>query len=107
MQFNTVVTNGCFDILHFGHISLLKECSNLGKKVIVGLNSDLSVKKLKGESRPIQREIIRAKELLQLKYVSHVTIFDDLTPQKLVHKISPDVLVKGGDYKKNEREKAN
>ena len=101
-NFKLVFTNGCFDLLHKGHLDFLSNAATFGDKLFVGLNSDLSVKKLKGESRPIQREITRAKELLQLKYVSHVTIFDDLTPQKLVHKISPDVLVKGGDYKKNE-----
>ena len=101
-NFKLVFTNGCFDLLHKGHLDLLSNAATFGDKLFVGLNSDLSVKKLKGESRPIQGEITRAKELLQLKYVSHVTIFDDLTPQKLIYKISPDVLVKGGDYKKNE-----
>ena len=101
-NFKLVFTNGCFDLLHKGHLDLLSNAAGFGDKLFVGLNSDKSVKKLKGDSRPIQNEKTRAKKLLQLKYVNHVIIFEDLTPQKLVHAISPDVLVKGGDYKKSE-----
>ena len=101
-NFKLVFTNGCFDLLHKGHLDLLSNAAAFGDKLFVGLNSDKSVKKLKGDSRPIQNEKIRAQKLLELKYVNHVIIFEDLTPQKLVHAISPDVLVKGGDYKKSE-----
>ena len=101
-NFRLVFTNGCFDLLHKGHLDLLFNAAALGDKLFVGLNSDKSVKKLKGDSRPIQNEKTRAQKLLELKYVNHVIIFEDLTPQKLIHAISPDVLVKGGDYKKSE-----
>ena len=101
-NFKLVFTNGCFDLLHKGHIDLLSNAAGFGDKLFVGLNSDTSVKKLKGDSRPIQNERIRAQKLLELKYVNHVIIFEDLTPKKLIHAMSPDVLVKGGDYKKNE-----
>ena len=100
--FKLVFTNGCFDLLHKGHLDLLSNAAAFGDKLFVGLNSDKSVKKLKGDSRPKQNEGTRAQKLLELKYVNHVIIFEDLTPQKLVHEISPDVLVKGGDYKKSE-----
>ena len=97
-----VLTNGCFDLLHKGHLDLLSNAAEFGDKLFVGLNSDTSVKKLKGDSRPKQNERTRAQNLLELKYVNHVIIFEDLTPQKLIHTISPDVLVKGGDYKESE-----
>ena len=101
-NFKLVFTNGCFDLLHKGHIDLLLNAAAFGDKLFVGLNSDKSVKKLKGDSRPIQNEKNRAQKLLELKYVNHVILFEDLTPKKLIHIISPDVLVKGGDYKTNE-----
>ena len=101
-NFKLVFTNGCFDLLHKGHLDLLSNAASFGNKLFVGLNSDTSVKKLKGDSRPIQNEKTRAIKLLELKYVDHVIIFEDLTPQNLIHTISPDVLVKGGDYTKNE-----
>ena len=101
-KFKLVFTNGCFDLLHKGHLDLLSNAAGFGDKLFVGLNSDKSVKKLKGDSRPKQNEITRAQNLLELKYVNHVIIFEDLTPQKLIHTISPDVLVKGGDYKESE-----
>ena len=101
-NFKLVFTNGCFDLLHKGHLDLLSNAAGFGDKLFVGLNSDKSVKKLKGDSRPIQNERTRAQNLLELKYVNHVIIFEDLTPQKLIHALSPDVLVKGGDYKKSE-----
>ena len=101
-NFKLVFTNGCFDLLHKGHIDLISNAAGFGDKLFIGLNSDTSVKKLKGHSRPIQNERIRAQKLLELKYVNHVIIFEDLTPQKLIHAMSPDVLVKGGDYKKSE-----
>ena len=101
-NFKLVFTNGCFDLLHKGHLDLLSNAAGFGDKLFVGLNSDKSVKKLKGDSRPKQNERTRAQNLLELKYVNHVIIFEDLTPQKLIHAMSPDVLVKGGDYKKSE-----
>ena len=101
-NFKLVFTNGCFDLLHKGHLDLLSNAAGFGDKLFVGLNSDKSVKKLKGDSRPMQNERTRAQKLLELKYVNHVIIFEDLTPQKLIHTMSPDVLVKGGDYKKSE-----
>ena len=101
-NFKLVFTNGCFDLLHKGHLDLLSNAAGFGDRLFVGLNSDKSVKKLKGDSRPKQNERTRARKLLELKYVNHVIIFEDLTPQKLVHAISPHVLVKGGDYKKSE-----
>jgi len=101
-NYKLVFTNGCFDLLHKGHLDLLLNAAAFGDKLLVGLNSDRSVKKLKGNSRPIQNEKTRAIKLLELKYVDHVIIFEDLTPQNLIHTISPDVLVKGGDYTKNE-----
>ena len=101
-NFKLVFTNGCFDLLHKGHLDLLSNAAGFGDKLFVGLNSDTSVKKLKGDSRPIQNERTRAQKLLELKYVNHVIIFEDLTPQKLIHAMSPDVPVKGGDYKKSE-----
>ena len=101
-NYKLVFTNGCFDLLHKGHLDLLLNAAAFGDKLLVGLNSDTSVKKLKGDARPIQNEKTRAIKLLELKYVDHVIIFEDLTPQNLIHTISPDVLVKGGDYTKNE-----
>ena len=101
-NFKLVFTNGCFDLLHKGHLNLLSNAASFGDKLFVGLNSDTSVKKLKGESRPIQNEKTRAQKLLELECVNHVIIFEDMTPKKLIHTISPDVLVKGSDYKKNE-----
>ena len=101
-NFKLVFTNGCFDLLHKGHLDLLSNAADFGDKLFVGLNSDTSVKKIKGDSRPVQSEKTRAQKLLELKYVNHVIIFEDLTPQKLIHAMSPDVLVKGGDYKKSE-----
>ena len=98
-NFKLVFTNGCFDLLHKGHLDLLSNAATFGDKLLVGLNSDSSVKEIKGGSRPIQNEKTRALKLLELKYVNHVIIFQDSTPQKLIHAMSPDVPVKGGDYK--------
>ena len=94
-----VFTNGCFDLLHQGHKDLLKTSLNFGDILIVGLNSDISVKILKGKDRPIQSEKIRKKNLIETNAVSRVYIFDDPTPIELIKIISPDILVKGGDYK--------
>lgn len=93
-----VFTNGCFDILHRGHLSYLKEAQSCGDKLIIGLNSDLSVKRLKGPERPINNEDDRKFMLENLRSVDHVEIFDEDTPLKLIQAIRPNVLVKGGDW---------
>lgn len=94
-----VFTNGCFDILHVGHITYLNAASKLGDKLIIGLNSDQSVKRLKGESRPINNERNRALLLAALQFVDLIVLFGEDTPYDLIQQIRPDVLVKGGDYK--------
>ena len=93
-----VFTNGCFDILHAGHIHLLKEAKNLGDRLLIGLNSDQSVQNLKGPDRPFNTEDARASVLESLSMVDGVTIFQEDTPHELVKEIIPHVLVKGGDY---------
>jgi D-beta-D-heptose 7-phosphate kinase/D-beta-D-heptose 1-phosphate adenosyltransferase len=93
-----VFTNGCFDIMHVGHIRYLQEAAKLGDILIVGINSDASVKRLKGADRPINSELDRAEMMCALGFVDNVVIFEDDTPLELIKKIQPDVLVKGGDY---------
>jgi rfaE bifunctional protein nucleotidyltransferase chain/domain len=93
-----VFTNGVFDILHVGHVSYLEKARQLGDILVLGLNSDASVKKLKGDSRPINNEIDRANVLLGLKSVDYVCIFDEETPLNLIKSVNPSVLVKGADY---------
>jgi D-glycero-beta-D-manno-heptose 1-phosphate adenylyltransferase len=93
-----VFTNGCFDILHLGHIKILNEAAAFGNFLIVALNTDASVKKLKGDSRPIQDEQSRATIMANLTMVDAVILFDDETPLKLIQALLPNVLVKGGDY---------
>jgi rfaE bifunctional protein nucleotidyltransferase chain/domain len=93
-----VFTNGCFDIIHPGHISYLYESKKLGDILIIGLNSDDSVKRLKGDSRPINNQNDRAIVLSALKPVDYVVLFDEDTPYNLINAIKPDVLTKGGDY---------
>lgn len=97
-----VFTNGCFDILHFGHISYLREAKSYGDILVVGLNSNESVRRLKGDSRPINDESDRAQILRELECVDFVIIFDEDTPLNLISKIEPDILVKGADYKGKE-----
>lgn len=97
-----VFTNGCFDILHFGHISYLREAKSYGDILVVGLNSNESVRRLKGDSRPINDENDRAQILRELECVDFVIIFDEDTPLNLISKIEPDILVKGADYKGKE-----
>ncbi len=94
-----VFTNGCFDVLHRGHVEYLKQSRKLGKKLIVGLNSDESVKRLKGLNRPINNEEDRKAVLLALRFVDEVIIFDDPTPLSLIQVLRPDIITKGGDYK--------
>jgi len=93
-----IFINGCFDIIHRGHIQLLEYCKSIGDKVIVGLNSDDSVKRLKGKKRPINSEKDRKYFLESLRFVDEVIIFDEDTPINLIKKTKPDVIVKGGDY---------
>lgn len=94
-----IFTNGCFDVLHRGHIELLSYCHRLGDMVIVGLNSDDSVKRLKGKKRPINSQKDRKFMLESLRYVHKVVVFNEDTPYNLIKEIKPDIIVKGGDYK--------
>ncbi len=97
-----VFTNGCFDLLHSGHVTLLEVAAGEGDLLIVGLNNDSSVRRLKGEGRPVQPEVARAEALLKIEEVNVVTIFSENTPLELIDSIKPDVLVKGGDYSSDE-----
>jgi D-beta-D-heptose 7-phosphate kinase/D-beta-D-heptose 1-phosphate adenosyltransferase len=93
-----VFTNGVFDLLHVGHVRYLAEARSLGGALVVAINSDRTVRELKGEGRPIVNEQERAEVLAALRQVDFVTIFDDVSPRSLIAKLLPDVLVKGGDY---------
>jgi D-sedoheptulose 7-phosphate isomerase len=93
-----VFTNGCFDLIHPGHIDLLERARSLGDKLVVGINSDRSVRAIKGPNRPIQNEAERAAVLKGLRSVDEVIIFDEPTPERLIRELRPDVLVKGGDW---------
>jgi D-beta-D-heptose 7-phosphate kinase/D-beta-D-heptose 1-phosphate adenosyltransferase len=93
-----VFTNGCFDVLHVGHVRYLKQARALGDALVVAINSDRAVRELKGENRPVMNETERAEILAALRSVTYVTIFDDLSPRGLIAELLPDVLVKGGDY---------
>jgi len=95
-----VFTNGCFDILHYGHVKYLQEAKNTGNILVVAVNSDSSVKKLKGPSRPIVGQKNRTRVLSALESVDFVTIFSEDTPLKLIKLLKPDILVKGGDWDK-------
>lgn len=94
-----VFTNGCFDLLHVGHVRYLQEARRLGDVLVVGVNSDASVKRLKGPTRPVQTEADRAEILAALGCVDFTVIFTEDTPEKLIQNIKPDILVKGGDWK--------
>lgn len=95
---NVVFTNGCFDVLHRGHITYLSKARDLGDCLVVGLNSDASVKRLKGENRPINNENDRALVLAALSFVDHIILFEEDTPKELIEQVKPNILVKGGDY---------
>ena len=98
-QYRKVVfTNGCFDVLHLGHVTYLAQSRDLGDCLVVGLNNDASVKRLKGESRPINSENDRALLLAALSFVDYIIIFEEDTPKNLIEQVKPDILVKGGDY---------
>lgn len=98
----TVFTNGCFDLIHAGHVDLLERARHLGTKLIVGINSDRSVRAIKGPDRPLVNEEDRKRVLLGLRSVDEVIIFDETTPERLIRELRPDVLVKGGDWKAEE-----
>ena len=91
-----VFTNGCFDILHSGHLDLLKKAKELGTKLIVGINSDESVRAIKGSPRPFVTQEARAEVLRGLRWVDEVVIFDETTPQQIIEKIKPERIDKGG-----------
>jgi len=93
-----VFTNGVFDILHVGHVRYLAQAKELGDALVVAINSDASVRELKGEGRPLVSQNDRAEVLSALSSVDYVTVFDDNSPRSLIAKLLPDVLVKGGDY---------
>ncbi|RFZ85540.1 D-glycero-beta-D-manno-heptose 1-phosphate adenylyltransferase [Mucilaginibacter terrenus] len=93
-----VFTNGVFDLLHLGHITYMAKAADLGDKLVIGLNSDASVKRLKGESRPVNDQNNRAALLAALFFVDGITIFEDDTPRDLIVNLMPDILVKGADY---------
>ncbi len=94
-----VFTNGCFDILHLGHVDYLEKAAAKGSKLIVALNTDASVKKLKGPDRPINNEYARARIIAALEFVDAVTLFSENTPEQLINSLLPDILIKGSDYK--------
>jgi rfaE bifunctional protein nucleotidyltransferase chain/domain len=94
-----VFTNGCFDLLHIGHVRYLQEAKALGDVLVVGVNSDSSVKRLKGPTRPVQSESDRAEILAALEAVNFTVLFTEDTPENLIHQVRPDILVKGGDWK--------
>jgi D-beta-D-heptose 7-phosphate kinase/D-beta-D-heptose 1-phosphate adenosyltransferase len=97
-----VFTNGCFDLLHIGHVRYLEKAKGLGDVLFVGVNSDSSIRKLKGPKRPILSEEERAEILSGLGCVDYVTLFDEIDPLKLITSLQPDVLVKGGDWTKEQ-----
>ena len=98
MGLKTVFTNGCFDIIHYGHIDYLARAASLGGKLVIGLNTDASVSKLKGPNRPVQDEKSRSLILAALQFVDAVILFDEETPKELISFLIPDILVKGSDY---------
>ena|SRR3989338_5724695 len=102
MNKKIVFTNGCFDILHAGHVNYLSKAKSLGDILVIGLNSDSSVKKIKGKSRPVVSQTNRAILLAGLEAVDLVVIFNELTPLSIIKALKPDVLVKGGDWKKKD-----
>ena len=93
-----VFTNGCFDIVHLGHIDYLEKARNLGDKLVLGLNTDDSVKRLKGENRPVVNEYARSRMMAAFEFVDAVVLFDEPTPQELIEAVKPNILVKGDDY---------
>ncbi len=94
-----VFTNGCFDIIHAGHVEYLSRARKLGGALIIGMNSDRSVQRIKGNGRPVNNQKARAKVLSALSFVDYIVIFNEETPEKLIRRIVPDILVKGADWK--------
>ncbi len=101
-ELSIVFTNGCFDLLHLGHVDYLEKARNLGDVLVVGLNSDQSVRRLKGPNRPILDEYARARILGALEFVTAVVVFEEDTPYELIKLVQPKILVKGGDYENKE-----
>ncbi len=99
MKKKIVFTNGCFDIIHRGHIDYLSKAADLGNILIIGLNTDASVKRLKGRGRPVNDEVARAQNLAALFFIDAIILFDEDTPYNLIKEVKPDILVKGSDYK--------
>lgn len=97
-QKKIVFTNGCFDIIHRGHVEYLAQAADFGDHFIVALNTDSSVRKLKGDNRPINNEESRALVMASFQFIDHIVFFADDTPYRLIKSIKPDVLIKGGDY---------
>ena len=97
-----VFTNGCFDLIHLGHLEILARSADLGDKLVVAINSDMSIKKIKGSSRPIIEEDSRVKQLAAIEFIDAVILFNEDTPYNLINILKPDVLTKGGNYKKND-----
>ncbi len=97
-----VFTSGCFDLIHLGHVKYLTQAADLGDVLIIGLNSDSSVIKIKGHGRPVLDQESRALTLAAFSFVNHIVLFDEETPYNLIKQIRPDILVKGGDYKPEE-----
>jgi len=93
-----VFTNGCFDLLHLGHVDYLEKARQLGDKLVLGLNTDASISRIKGPSRPLQDEMSRARVMASLLFVDAVVLFDEDTPLELIKAVQPDILVKGDDY---------
>lgn len=94
-----VFTNGCFDLLHLGHVDYLEQARAKGDRLVIGLNSDHSIRSIKGENRPICDELSRARVMASLAFVDAVVIFDEDTPAELIRLVQPDVLIKGNDYR--------
>ena len=97
-----IFTNGCFDVFHYGHLEILKFAKSLGNDLHVGINSDSSIRKLKGPNRPIISQNQRLEIVSACKYVDYVYLFDEPTPIKLIEQIRPDIIVKGGDWEPHE-----
>ena len=93
-----VFTNGCFDLLHLGHVDYLEKARQLGDRLVLGLNTDASISRIKGPSRPLQDEMSRARVMASLLFVDAVVLFNDNTPLELIKAVQPDILVKGDDY---------
>ncbi len=97
-EYQLVFTNGCFDLIHLGHLDYLEKARGMGDQLLVGLNSDRSITTIKGKSRPIVDQDSRSRLLASLEFVDRLVVFDEETPEQLIRKLQPDILVKGNDY---------